>query len=256
MSETGILQAMARNVVDAIEQRVKEEYATNFSGFSSEICMGADGTMTQHIDMVAEQVALDIVGDATNVLSEEAGYIDNGREYTFVIDPIDGTRNAVNGIPFYCTSIALGTERLGDITFGLVRNIPSGDTYWAEKGVGAYLNGNRTQVSPHMKNPIYILALGDSGNSNTYRMIKKHNIRALGAAALEMSLIGSGAADIYFQGNEYLRVTDIAASTLVVREAGGEVYNAHGHVLDMGLNLTERSSVLAVASDDLLDVLQ
>jgi len=79
MSGTGILQAMARNVVDAIEQRVKEEYATNFSGFSSEICMGADGTMTQHIDMVAEQVALDIIGDATNVLSEEAGYIDNGR---------------------------------------------------------------------------------------------------------------------------------------------------------------------------------
>jgi len=251
-----ILQDMARNVVDAIGKRVFKEHETNFSDFSSEICMGADGTMTQYIDMVAEQVALDIIGDATNVLSEEAGYIDNGREYTFVIDPIDGTRNAVNGIPFYCTSIALGTDRLKDITFGLVRNIPSGDIYWAEKGVGAFLNGNRTQVLPHITNPIYILALGNSSNSSTYHMVKKSNIRALGAAALEMSLIGSGAADLYFQGNEYLRVTDIAASTLIVREAGGEVYNARGHVLDMGLNLTERSSVLAVASDDLLEVLQ
>jgi fructose-1,6-bisphosphatase/inositol monophosphatase family enzyme len=253
MSETDILRKMAQNITDAIENRIKEEYAENFTRLSTEICMGADGTWTQYIDQVAEQVALDIIGETANILSEEAGFIDHGKKYTLIIDPIDGTRNAVNGIPFYCTSIAIGEKCLTDVVYGLVRNITTGDTFYAEKSVGAYLNGNRIQVAPHVREPIYLLALGHSSSQKTYQLVTKHNIRALGAAALEMSLVGAGAADLYFQGNEYLRVTDIAASTLIVREAGGKVYDARGNVLDMDLTLSKRSSVLAVASPDIME---
>ena len=91
--------------------------------------MGADGTPTQWIDRYAEDIVLDTVADTKiNILSEERGYIDNGGDYTLILDPIDGTRNAIHNIPFYAISLAIGKEKLGDVQYGLVRNIPTGDT--------------------------------------------------------------------------------------------------------------------------------
>lgn len=255
MADMTSLKALTQKVAEAIAQRVREEQ-DHVDTFGQEICMGADGTITQRIDKMAEEVALEVIGQETNVLSEEAGFIDHGRDYTLVLDPIDGTRNAVNGIPFYCTSVALAQKRLSDVMYGLVRNLPTGDTYWAERGKGAYLNGTVIRTTSCRHSPLYILVLGDSGNHKTYRLVNRHNIRALGAAALEMCLVAAGAANLYYQGNKHLRVTDVAASTLIVREAGGQVYNAQGEILDMGLNLDERSSVLAVASDKELEAVR
>ncbi|MDD3493156.1 MAG: D-fructose 1,6-bisphosphatase [Candidatus Thermoplasmatota archaeon] len=256
MADIESLKSLAREVADAVQRQVRQEHAAHFSTFGQEICMGADGTVTQRIDKVAEEAALEVIGQEVNVLSEEAGFIDNGRDYTLVLDPVDGTRNAVNGIPFYCTSIAIGRERLSDVVYGLVRNLPTGDTYWAEKEQGAYLNGCPIRAHAARQVPIYILVLGDSGNETTYRMADRHNIRSLGAAALEICLVAAGAADLYLQGKDHLRVTDIAASTLILREASGEVFDARGKVLDMSLNLEERSSVLAAATPAVLEAIR
>jgi len=68
-----------------------------------------------------------------------------------------------------------------------------------------------------------------------------------------MCLVASGSISAYIQGNEYLRVTDFAASTLIIREAGGEVFDIGGNRLDVGLNLEERSSVLAVSCREVLE---
>ncbi|RLF45421.1 MAG: inositol monophosphatase [Thermoplasmata archaeon] len=255
MSEIEELKEICMKIAEDIEDRVREEKQKNFRQLSQELYMGADGTPTQRIDKIAEDIALSTVSKKMNVLSEEAGFVDYGCEYTMVIDPVDGTRNAVHGIPFYCTSIAIGKEKLSDVKYALVRNLLTGDTYTAEKGKGAFLNGSKIEVEKTSNEPIFSLALGKSGNNRMFNLlnINRLNIRSLGAAALEMCLIASGSIHAYIQGNDYLRVTDFAASTLIVREAGGEVFDIRGKLLDTRLNLKERSSVIAVSSEEFLE---
>jgi NAD+ kinase len=75
------------------------------------IGMGADGTSTSQIDKVAENTVLDYIqrnGIPLNVLSEEIGFVDNGAEDTLVLDPVDGTSNAVAGVPLFTISMAIG----------------------------------------------------------------------------------------------------------------------------------------------------
>ena len=83
-------------------------------------------------------------------------------------------------------------------------------------------------------------------------MASRETIRAMGAAAVEMCLVASGAASLYFMPRDVLRVTDLAASTLIVREAGGFVYDAHGSILDMPFSFDERSGVIAVSNSDMV----
>jgi fructose-1,6-bisphosphatase/inositol monophosphatase family enzyme len=253
MSEIEGLKSICLEIAEGIENRVAEERKKNFGQFGREMYMGADGTPTQHIDKIAEDVALVIADKKMNILSEEAGFIDNGMEYTMVIDPVDGTRNAVHGIPFYCTSIAIGRSMLEDIEYALVRNLLTGNTYTAEKGKGSFLNGERIKVDKTLADPIFSLALGRSGNSIVWNLVNVNNIRSMGAAALEMCLVASGSISAYLQMREYLRVTDFAASVLIVREAGGEVFDARGNKLNKELSLSERSSVFAVSCKEILE---
>ncbi|MEA2054522.1 MAG: inositol monophosphatase family protein [Candidatus Thermoplasmatota archaeon] len=255
MSEIEKLKGICTEIADEIEAKVKEERKKNFACFGKEIRMGADGTHTQYIDKIAEDIALNVVDKKMNILSEEAGFIDYGMEYTIVIDPIDGTRNAVHDIPFYCTSMAIGKSNLRSIEYALVRNIPAGDTYVAEKGKGAFLNGKKIKVDTALTDPIFSLVLGKSGDEKTWKAVNIYSIRSLGAAALEMCLVASGSINAYFEGKEHLRVTDFAASTLIVREAGGKVFDAKGNILDAGFDLEKRSSVLAVSCEKILEEL-
>jgi len=243
---------IAKEAVDAIDKRVKQDAKDKFG---KEVAMGADGTPTLYIDKIAEDVAMEIIGKEANVLSEEIGFIDNGKEYTFVLDPIDGTRNAVHGIPFYAISIAIGKRDVRGVEYGIVKNVPTGDIYEAFKGEGAYLNGRKIEVSRDFSDIIYVLVLGESGNEKTWKLVNFYIIRAMGAAALEMCLVASGAAHAYFMPQESLRVTDFAAGCLIVREAGGEVYNANGEVLNVPFDLRVRSSVLAVADKNIMEAL-
>jgi len=245
---------IARQTADAVHRRVGREHRNKFG---TEMGMGADGTPTLYIDKIAEEIAMEVIGEKANILSEEAGFLDNGADYTMVIDPIDGTRNAVHGIPFYCVSIAIGKRNsmIDEVEYGIVKNLATGDVYEAFKGKGAYLNGSRIEVSRNHSDIIFVLTLGESGNERTWRKANMHTIRAMGAAALEMCLVASGAAHAYFMPKESLRVTDFAAGCLIVREAGGEVYNSNGEILNVPYSLNVRSSVLAVADDMIMEAL-
>lgn len=248
------LKNIALQIADAVERKIKKE-RKNSKKLGEKLYMGADGTPTQYIDKIAEDIVLEIIDGKAHILSEEAGFIEGKDEHVFIVDPIDGTRNAIHGIPFYCVSIAIGKKRLKDVKYALVRNIPTGDTFTAEKGKGAFLNGKRIYVDSAISDPMFSLVLGESGNKKTWGCVHMKSIRSLGAAALEMCLVASGAIHAYFMAKESLRVTDFAAGALIVREAGGEVYDASGEILDVELNLEERSSVLAVASPKVMEVL-
>jgi fructose-1,6-bisphosphatase/inositol monophosphatase family enzyme len=223
---------------------------------SRTVDIGADGTPTKYVDKIAEEAAIELIKKSeikVDLLSEEAGFLDFGGEYVFILDPIDGTRNAYRGIPFYAVSLAVGKTRLGDVEYGIVRNIPTGDTFIAEKNRGAFLNNKQISVSDVPSNDILSsLVLGGRCDPKTISLSKRNNVRSLGSASLEMCMVAMGALDFYFVGREFMRVVDIAAATLIVREAGGFVKNARGEELEMDFTLEEKTSILAACSEDLI----
>jgi fructose-1,6-bisphosphatase/inositol monophosphatase family enzyme len=250
------LKLLAHKIVDDISKKVKKASLTDFYKFESSISIGAGGDVTKFIDKLAEDIAIDILNKSKikiNLLSEEAGFINNNGNYTFVLDPIDGTRNAYRGIPFYAVSLAIGKSKISDVEYGIVKNIPTGDTFTAEKGNGAFLNKKRIGVPevPH-KEPLSSLALGINFDKVTISLAKKNKVRSLGSASLEMCMVAIGALDFYVIGKEYIRVVDIAASSLILREAGGFVKNIYNEELDMPFNLDERSSIVAACSEELI----
>ena len=164
-----------------------------------------------------------------NVLSEEAGYIDRGMDRTLVIDPIDGTFNAILGLPFFSVSMAVGTSSMMDLEHGIVQNLVTGDVYEAVKGGGATLNGKRLRVRRYdPKNGALLVYVGKYAHPQTMEVIHMSNrTRAMGCASLEMCMVAEGKFDAYYMNAQVhkksIRVVDIAASALVLREAGGEL---------------------------------
>ena len=251
------LKHLAFQIVEKISKAVKKESKSNFFKFGKPIGIGADGSPTSYIDKVAEDVALKILGKSeikVNLLSEEKGFVDFGGKYVFVLDPVDGTRNAYRGIPFYAVSLAIGTSKISDIEYGIVKNIPTGDTFTAQKHQGAFLNNGPIRVC-EMPSADILSSISLGKNYYTSRagsLSKKGYVRSLGSASLEMCLVAIGALDYYFVGKDIIRVVDIAASTLIAREAGGFVKTVTGDDLDMEFNLTERTSVLTACSEKLI----
>ena len=250
------IKILARKTVDKIYRKIRKVKSTEFHKFGVNIGIGADGTPTKYIDKIAENIAINFIKKSdvkVNILSEEAGFLDFDGDYTFVLDPVDGTRNACRGISFYSVSLGVGRSKLDDVDFGIVKNIPTGDTYIAEKEHGAFLNNKRIHT-PDLpaKELLSSLTLGKNYNKTTISLAKKGKVRSLGSASLEMCMVAIGALDFYAVGKEYLRVTDIAASTIIVRDAGGIETNIFGEKLDMPLNLINRTSIIAACNEELV----
>jgi len=250
------VRQLGYSIIQKIYRKVRRVMKNQFYQMGRLVDVGADGTPTLYIDRVAEDVAINAVKKSSvsvNLLSEECGFLDNGGQYTFVLDPVDGTRNAYRGIPFFSVSLAVGSKELSDVVYGIVKNISTGDEFVAEKGKGSFLNNQQiaaVEVLP--KERLSSVMLGRYCTAYAQVLAAQDNIRSLGAASLEMCLVAMGALDVYYVGREFMRVIDIAAATLIVREAGGFVTNRSGEILNMGLNLEERRSVIAACSMDLI----
>jgi len=247
-------------IADAVEEAVKKIPDSKCKGEC--IGIGADGTSTSQIDKIAENVVLDYLerhNIPLNVLSEEIGYVDNGGEETLILDPVDGTSNAVAGIPLYTISMAIGTRSLSDVHTAYIRNIATGDVITAEKGKGAYKNGSKICVrKADMADLFMMIYMGNSATPESFGLAKRvSSSRSLGCASLEMVLVAEGVADGFMMHVEKytrgIRVVDIAASTLILREAGGEVYDLDGNALDMGLDIGCHSSFIAFGEKKVYD---
>ena len=221
-----------------------------------DIEMGADGTPTSEIDKVAENTVLDyILRNAVplNVLSEEIGFVDYGYEETLVLDPIDGSTNAAAGVPMFTISMGVGKDSLAGIHTAYLRNLVTGEAVWAEKGKGAFKDGKRIRVrKPDMRELFMMIYMGREATPRSFELAKRvKSCREYGCASLEMSLVAEGQADGYFYEPETysrgIRVVDIAATYLILREAGGMVYDIAGLPLDMPLDLSVRSAFVAVS---------
>ncbi|MCX8174241.1 MAG: hypothetical protein N3F63_06535 [Thermoplasmata archaeon] len=249
-----IKQLMFR-AADEVARTFKQHILDTDAG--KDVGLGASGSPTEKIDMVCEETALKVLAtEGISVLTEETGYIDRGTEDCFVLDPLDGTINAVNGLPFYAFSLAYGSQSLGGMQLGLVRNLVTGDTFWAEKGGGAFLNGRRifTRVF-NEKKCLILVYIGKHASEEALRIARSGNrTRCFGAAALELCLLAAGYADIYFMKNNVekrnLRITDIAAGTLVLREAGGVALDDSFSELEMPVDIRARRSVICAGQRD------
>lgn len=216
--------------------------------------MGASGSATSKIDKFAEDVILKYLDEEEielNVLSEEAGFIDRGAKRVLVVDPIDGTLNCTKGIPFFSVSLAIGKNKLSDCDFALVKSLSSGDVYFARRGGGAELNGHRIKVSKFDGDDGVFIIYNNKDSAPETENVRKiaSKARSFGAASLEMCLVAQGSAQALYMNcakfQRMIRVIDIAASCLILREAGGEVVDLEGDKLDMEFDLQDRKNFLA-----------
>lgn len=232
--------ALLREMADAVSRVVKD---SSTDKFGVELGIGADGTPTKMVDDLAEREIISILRQTKrmklNLLSEEAGFIDLKGDKLLVADPIDGTTNAVRGIPFYCVSLAIGQKTLADVEAGIVQNLATGDRFEAIAGKGATLNGRPIRVRAEDKE---LVVASTAPNKGVHR--------SFGASALEMSLVASGALDGYHFSKPILRIIDVAAATLIVREAGGVVLDRAGKDLELPLSLAPRFGLTAASSRD------
>ncbi len=164
------------------------------------------------------------------IITEELGIINKSNtKNRWIIDPIDGTTNFLNGIPQF--AISIGYEEEDEIKCGVIFNPITNEMFFAEKGNGAYLNNSRIRVSKKKKIKDALLVTGGpKGLSkikdkifSEYIKVSHNvsNIRKFGSAALDMAYVACGRFDGYWQRE--LNYWDIAAGLIILKEAGGFV---------------------------------
>ncbi|MDX6591130.1 MAG: monophosphatase [Gaiellales bacterium] len=209
---------------------------------------GEGGDDTTMIDRRAEEAvvsrlqALTQRGISFRLVSEELGerrYGDESSPWVVVVDPIDGSLNAKRGLPFYCLSIAFANgPTIGDVQFGYVLDLGSGDEWVATAGQGASVN-DRPLGGVRPKERLGVIDL----EATTARLIADAaerldghvgRLRVLGALALALCQLGDGRLDGVVSLKRS-RSVDLAAAALIVREAGGHVllYDDPGLPLDL-----------------------
>lgn len=201
------------------------------------------------VDRTAEQIIRDILLDdcpGSAVVGEELSPDVVQQGLVWVVDPLDGTTNFLHGVPGYAVSIAGAVD--GILTAGVVLELPSLRMFRASRGGGAWLGDQRLRVSPISDPADALIGTGfpftDFARLDEYlgqlsRVIQATSgVRRPGAAALDLAAVAAGSFDGFWE--QRLSAWDIAAGTLLVREAGGVVTDFSGR--DLGV---EHSSVVA-----------
>ena len=167
------------------------------------------------------------------LISEESGKIENeNKNGCWIIDPIDGTTNFLNGIPHFAISIALKIKN--EIVSGVIYDPIKDEMFYAEKNNGAYLNNKRIRVSKKNNVDNCLFATGGKNEIKT-----KLNIRKFGSASLDLAYVASGRYDGFFQKD--LSLWDVAAGLILIKESGGKINE---------INLEKNNNVKIYASNN------
>ena len=190
-----------------------------------------------YVDKGSEQLLVEKLGKTlpdAGFLAEEGTSTKKGKEYCWVIDPLDGTTNFVHGIFPYAISVALARD--GEPIVGIVHEVGLNETFTAWLGGGAYLNGKKIGVSIAAKVTDSLIATGLPYNNFsrldnymdclTHFCRESHGIRRFGSAAVDISYIACGRYEAFFEYD--LKPWDIAAGAIILREAGGKISDFSG----------------------------
>lgn len=207
-------------------------------------------------DRAAEQTLVEELQKARpgwGFLLEEGGEIagEEPDSPRFIIDPLDGTSNFLHGIPHF--AISIGVEHLGTVVAAMVYQPLTDESFWAERGRGAWLHNGRLRVSgrAHMAEALIATGIpykghGDQPQFETilHRIIPEvAGVRRFGAASLDLAWVAAGRFDGFWE--QGLQPWDVAAGMLLVREAGGFVSDYRG-----GDRMIDRREIIA-ANDQL-----
>lgn len=188
--------------------------------------------LVSYVDKTSEekilQGLLPIVPGAA-MIAEESGVLQTKSPFCWILDPLDGTTNFIHHIPHFCISLALQYQ--GNLVAAWVYEIVSDSLFTAELGKGAQLNSSPIHVSQQTQLERSLIATGFPVNNYDFIdahmhsvkevVLKTRGVRRLGTAAFDLCMVACGKVEAYF---EYaLKPWDVAAGTLIVREAGGKV---------------------------------
>ena len=175
----------------------------------------------------------EILPDSAFLAEENTVPLEN-REYTWIIDPLDGTTNFIHGVPVVCISIGLMHRQ--EIVAGVIHEINLDEIFYAWKGGGAYLDGNPIKVSQCRRLKDALLATGfpyyDYQHLDAYMevfrycLMNTHGLRRLGSAAADMAYVACGRFDGFFEYG--LQPWDVAAGIIIISEAGGSSFDFKG----------------------------
>jgi histidinol-phosphatase len=237
MSQSPMLEA-AIAAARAAEQVIRHYYQSGIA-----VQTKADRSPVTRADIESEQVIRDALArafPAHGFYGEELGRVDADAEYLWLIDPIDGTKSFVRGYPMFSTQIAL--MQRGELVLG-VSHAPcygggQGETAWAEKGQGAFLNGKRIHASAISELAQATLSLGNIASlaqsvrwpALGHLIPKLHRVRGYGDF-LHYHLLAAGAIDAVIESD--VNILDIAALTVILREAGGEITDLEGRPVNL-----------------------
>jgi len=222
---------------------------------------GEGGDETTAIDAAAERVIvqrLEATGEAFELVSEELGEkaVNGGGSTYVVVDPIDGSLNAKRGIPFFSLSLAVADgPAMGDVHFGYVYDFGSGEEWTAERGGGAFLNGERLGEQ-RPKDKIEILSFEATLTSSVADKAAQvvglaYRLRIMGSLALSLCHLAAGRVDAVCS-LKGARSVDIAGAQLLVRECGLAIDLPEAPpFLEAPLDIEGRSRVVAAGTPEL-----
>jgi myo-inositol-1(or 4)-monophosphatase len=193
--------------------------------------------LVSYVDRESEQrlkAAFEKLIPGSGFIGEEGGSYDAQADWRWIVDPLDGTTNFMHNVPAYCISV--GLQYKGETLLGIVHDVPRGEVFEAQKGKGAFCNGQKISVSatpdlsgallgtgfPHVKKE----SMGDYLAVIQAFLASSQGIRRFGAAALDMAFVACGRLDGFFEMG--LKPWDVAAGALLVHEAGGIVTDFQG----------------------------
>src|SRR5436190_1916424 len=167
------------------------------------------------------------------IVAEEGGGHESPSEFRWYVDPLDGTTNFAHSFPMF--NVTLGLERAGEIIAGVVFDPIRGEMFTAERGSGAWLNNRRIHVSQTARLADSLESTGfpsrkrhHNVNIHFYHQVAmaSHGVRRTGSAAIDLAYVASGRLDAFWEFG--LKPWDMAAGTLLVTEAGGQVSDMGG----------------------------
>lgn len=244
-----------------IRERVKPLFGSEEGGKS--FGRGAGGDVSKKIDLLAEEVVIKTLeesGVSCVLVSEECGVKRLGKEESrgyVIMDGIDGTTNAVHGLPFVATSLAFAEgPRLKDVQLGLVMDFSNDSIFHAEKGRGAFLGEKRLKAAlvTVLRDTVISFELGYQRDLEQQIqrllpiLVNSKKIRVLGSTALELCYIASGALGAFIDLRGIARATDLAAAQLILAEAGGVSVTPAGRIIDLLLNAAATTSIIATSN--------
>lgn len=188
-------------------------------------------SLVSYVDKKAEKLlveGLDLLLPECGFITEEDTIDHTDKDYTWIIDPLDGTTNFLNKVPHFAISVALQKNK--ETILGVVKEVNSDEEWTALKGKGAYLNEKKIEVSTKPFHEILVATGFPYSNDHDYDAflsILKHwlthtrGLRRLGSAALDLCYVACGRYGAYYETT--LNAWDVAAGALIAKEAGGIV---------------------------------